>query len=39
MTNAADHLAHVKTLIVAHPWIAHWSAVREEAQGDLGLYR
>ena len=37
--NAADHLAYLKALIVAHPRVVHWTVVREEAQGDLGLFR
>ncbi len=39
MTDAADYLAHVKTLIIMHPQVAHWRVMREEAQGDAGLFR
>ena len=39
MRNAADYLLHVKSLIVANPQVAQWTVVREEAQGDSGLFR
>jgi len=37
--DAADYLAHIKALIVVNPQVAHWEVVREEAQGDMGLFR
>ncbi len=39
MRSASDYLAHVKALIVANPQVIHWTVVREEVQGDLGLLR
>ncbi len=39
MRDAADYLAQIKALIIAHPRVAHWSVVREEAQVDVGLFR
>ena len=39
MKDAADYLAHIKALIVANPQVLHWTIVREEAQGDMGLFR
>jgi len=37
--NAAEYLAQVKALIVMNPQVVHWTAAREEAQGDSGLFR
>jgi hypothetical protein len=37
--DAADYLAHIKALIVVSPQVMHWMVVREEAQGDMGLFR
>jgi hypothetical protein len=37
--DAADYLAHIKALIVVNPQVVHWTVVREEVQGDLGLFR
>jgi hypothetical protein len=37
--NAAEYLAQVKALIVMNPKIVHWTALREEVQGDTGLIR
>ncbi len=39
MKDAADYLAHIKALIVVSPQVMHWMVVREEAQGDMGLFR
>ena len=39
MKDAADYLAHIKACIVANRQVAHWTVVREEAQGDMGLFR
>lgn len=39
MKNAGDYLAHIKALIVLNPQVVHWVVVREEAQGDIGLFR
>ena len=37
--DAADYLATVKALIIANPRIRTWTILREEIQGDVGLYR
>jgi hypothetical protein len=37
--NAGDYLAHIKALIALNPQVVHWMVVREEAQGDMGLFR
>jgi len=37
--DAAEYLAHVKALIVMNPQVTHWTAGREEVQGDAGLFR
>jgi len=37
--DAAEYLAQVKALIVMNPEIVHWTALREEAQGDVGFIR
>jgi hypothetical protein len=37
--SASDYLAYIKALIVLNPQVVHWMVVREEAQGDLGLFR
>ncbi|HQE94024.1 MAG TPA: DUF6516 family protein [Anaerolineae bacterium] len=39
MKDAADYLNAIKALIVLTPEIIHWEIVREEAQGDVGLFR
>ena len=39
MKSASDYLAYIKALIVLNPQVVHWMVVREEAQGDLGLFR
>lgn len=39
MKDAADYLAYIKALIIVNPQVVHWTVVREEAQGDLGLFR
>ena len=39
MKDAADYIAHVRMLIVQDTGVVHWSVVREEAQGDWGLFR
>ena len=39
MKEADDYLAYVKALIIANPQVEGWKALREEAQGDLGLFR
>lgn len=39
MRDAADYLAHIKALIIINPQVAHWTVVREEVQGDMGLFR
>ena len=39
MKEAADYLAHIKALIIVDPQVVHWIVVREEAQGDVGLFR
>lgn len=39
MKDAAEYLAQVKALIVMNSQVLHWTAAREEAQGDTGLFR
>ena len=39
MNGAAEHLTSIKARIVAHPQVVRWTVVREEAQGDQGLFR
>lgn len=39
MKTAADYLDHVKASIILHPQIIRWQTVREEAQGEKGLFR
>lgn len=39
MKDATDYLTRIKALIVANPKVVRWSVVREEAQGDMGLFR
>ena len=39
MRDADEYLAFVKALIVTNDQIAHWTVMREEAQGDVGLFR
>ena len=34
-----DYLASVKAAIIGNPEIITWSVLREESQGDAGLYR
>jgi len=37
--SASDYLAHIKALITLNRQVLHWMVVREEAQGDVGLFR
>jgi len=37
--NARDYLTHIKALITLNPQVVHWKVMREEAQGDMGLFR
>ena len=39
MRNATEYLGRVKALILVNPSIVHWETVREEAEGDMGLFR
>lgn len=39
MTAGRDYLAHIKALIVLNPQVVYWATVREESQGDRGLFR
>ena len=39
MKDAIDYLTHIKALIVVNPQVVHWTIVREEAQGGMGLFR
>lgn len=39
MKNATDYLGHVKALILVSPHVVHWETVREEAEGNIGLFR
>jgi len=37
--SVSDYLAHIKALITLNRQVLHWMVVREEAQGDVGLFR
>ena len=37
--NADDYLGEVRALVLADPLVTHWLIVREESEGDAGLYR
>jgi len=37
--DAADYLAYIKALIVANSQVLRWTVIREETQGDMGLFR
>jgi len=37
--NATEYLARVKALILVCPDVVHSETVREEAEGDMGLFR
>ena len=39
MRDADEYLASVKASIVMADQILHWTVIREEAQGDAGLFR
>jgi len=39
LKDAADYLAHVKALITLNSQVVSTIVLREEAQGDMGLYR
>ena len=39
MRNAADYVGHIKALIALNRQVMHWKVVREEAQGQVGLFR
>lgn len=39
MRDARDYLEHVHTLILINSQLVHWAVVREETQGDAGLFR
>lgn len=39
MRGAADYLTEVRALVIAHPGVVHWTVLREEAQGNLGMFR
>jgi len=39
VNGAAEYLTSIKARIVAHPHVVSWTVVREEAQGDQGLFR
>ena len=39
MREASEYLSQIKALIVLTPQVVHWEIVREEAQGDAGLFR
>jgi len=39
MKDASDYLSYIKALIVFNPQVLRWSVIREEAQGDIGLFR
>jgi len=37
--DASNYLAYIKALIVMNPEVLHWTVLREEAQGDMGMLR
>ena len=39
MKDAADYLGYIKALITLNRQVVHWGVIREEAQGDVGLFR
>ncbi len=39
MKDASDYLVYIKAIIVSNPQVLRWSMIREEAQGDIGLFR
>ena len=39
MKNATEYLARVKALILVSPCVVHSETVREEAEGNMGLFR
>lgn len=39
MKDAIEYLAYIKALIVLNRQVVHWQMMREEAQGDVGLFR
>ena len=39
MKDASDYLNAIKAFIVLTPEITRWEIIREEAQGDVGLFR
>ncbi len=39
MKDAADYLAHVKSLIILNPQVEHWQITRETIEDDMGLFR
>ena len=39
MRNAVAYLNHIKALIALNRQVIRWKVVREEAQGNVGLYR
>ncbi len=39
MKEAEEYLAYIKALIIADPKVRELKTLREEAQGDLGLFR
>lgn len=39
MKDASDYLSYIKALIVMNPEVLRWTALREEAQGDMGMLR
>jgi len=36
---AADYLSHIKALIALSRQVVRWEVIREETQGDVGLFR
>lgn len=39
MKDADDYLGHIKALVALNRQVVHWQVVREEAQGNVGLFR
>jgi len=36
--NAPDYLGHIKALIMLNRQVLRWKVMREQAQGDVGLF-
>jgi hypothetical protein len=39
VNDASDYMAHIHSLIISNSKIQHWNILREEIQGNIGLFR